>query len=136
MQKSLTIGILVLLCTLLRCDMAAAVYPAAGDTLYAGDSLQDSVRVVVIEDAPAAPEETFGKKKLVTAILAFPMPFGFVGLHRIYLGCEPWIPVAYLLTGGGGLGLLPLMDFIYIVTADEKEFRKYENNSKLFMFVE
>ncbi len=78
----------------------------------------------------------FRKEKLIAAILAFPVPFGFTGLHRIYLGSEPWVPVVYLCTGGGGLGLIPLIDFICIVTADEETFRKYENNPKFFMWVD
>ena len=80
--------------------------------------------------------EEFKKEKLIAAILAFPVPFGFTGLHRIYLGSDPWIPVVYLITGGGGFGLIPLIDFIFIVTADEEQFRKYESNPKFFMWVE
>lgn len=94
----------------------------------------DSVQTVVPE-AETVPDENFKKEKLIASVLAFPVPFGFTGLHRIYLGSEPWVPVAYLVTGGGGFGLLPLIDFIFIVTADEEEFRHYENNPKLFMFV-
>ena len=77
----------------------------------------------------------FRKEKLIASVLAFPIPFGFSGLHRIYLGSEPWVPVAYLISGGGGLGLLPLIDFIFIVTANEEEFRSYENNPNFFMWV-
>jgi len=80
--------------------------------------------------------EEFKKEKLIAAILAFPVQFGFTGLHRIYLGSDPWIPVVYLITGGGGFGLIPLIDFIFIVTADEEQFRKYESNPKFFMWVE
>lgn len=79
--------------------------------------------------------ENFRKEKIITAILAFPIPFGFTGLHRIYLGSEPWVPVAYLISGGGGCGLLPLLDFIFIITANEEEFRSYENNPKFFMWM-
>jgi TM2 domain-containing membrane protein YozV len=73
-------------------------------------------------------------KKLIAAILAFPVPFGFLGLHRIYLGTEPWIPVVYLVTAGGGF-ILPLLDFIAIICADKDELKAYENNVKLFMWV-
>jgi TM2 domain-containing membrane protein YozV len=99
------------------------------------DTLPDSLRTVTVtEPGTVTPDENFKKKKLIASILAFPIPFGFSGLHRIYLGSEPWVPVAYLLTGGGGFGLLPLLDFIFIVSADEEEFRRYENNPNLFMF--
>lgn len=73
-------------------------------------------------------------KKIVAAILAFPVPFGFLGLHRIYLGTEPWVPVVYLVTFGGGM-ILPLIDFIAIICADKEELKKYEKNPKLFMWV-
>ena len=99
------------------------------------DTLHDSLRKVIVTDPGTdAPDENFKKEKLIASILAFPIPFGFSGLHRIYLGSEPWVPVAYLLTGGGGFGLLPLLDFIFIVSADEEEFRRYENNPNFFMF--
>lgn len=97
----------------------------------------DSLRADTLETtSPSDSTANFHKEKLIAAILAFPVPFGFTGLHRIYLGSDPWIPVVYLITGGGGFGLVPLIDFIFIVTADEEEFRKYENSSKLFMWVE
>lgn len=73
-------------------------------------------------------------KKLIAAILAFPVPFGFIGLHRIYLGTEPWVPVLYLITAGGGM-ILPLIDFIAILCANKEELKKYENNPKLFMWI-
>lgn len=72
-------------------------------------------------------------KKLIAAILAFP-PFGLLGLHRIYLGSEPWIPVVYLFTLGG-CGILCVGDFIAIIRADDKTLKSYENNSKIFMWV-
>lgn len=79
---------------------------------------------------------SFRKEKLITAILAFPVPFGFTGMHRIYLGTEPWIPVAYLLTGGGGAGIVPLIDFIFILSADEEQFKHFQNNPNFFMWIE
>ena len=35
-------------------------------------------------------------KRITSAVLAFPFPFGMVGLHRIYLGTKPYVPVAYI----------------------------------------
>lgn len=72
-------------------------------------------------------------KKLVAAALAFPFPFGIVGLHRIYLGTAPYIPVVYIGTLGGGLGILPFIDFCVLVL--DKDFERYNNNSKVFMWV-
>jgi TM2 domain-containing membrane protein YozV len=100
------------------------------------DTLPDTLYVMKpVQKESTAPDKNFRKEKLIASILAFPVPFGFSGLHRIYLGSDPWVPVAYLLTGGGGFGLLPLLDFIFIVSANEEEFRQYENNPNFFMFV-
>src|ERR1700740_3054167 len=51
------------------------------------------------------------RKKVIASILAFPIPGGILGLHRIYLGTKPYVPVIYILTLGGGLFILPIIDF-------------------------
>ena len=73
------------------------------------------------------------KKKLVSALFAFPFPFGFMGAHRVMLGCKPWIPVVYVATFGGCFGLLPLIDFFTIVFT--KDLSEYENNPRVFMWL-
>lgn len=72
-------------------------------------------------------------KKLVASALAFPFPFGIVGLHRIYLGTAPYVPVVYIGTVGGGLGILPFIDFCVLIL--DKDFERYNNNNKVFMWV-
>lgn len=72
-------------------------------------------------------------KRITAAVLSFPFPFGIVGLHRIYLGTHPHIPVVYIATLGGIFGLLPLMDFIAITFG--KDFETYRNNGNVFMWV-
>lgn len=72
------------------------------------------------------------KKKITAAVLAFPVPFGFFGGHRIYLGTKPVVPVVYIATLGGCFGILPLIDFVVILL--NKETTDYENNSKIFMW--
>lgn len=72
-------------------------------------------------------------KKLIAALLAFPFPFGIVGLHRIYLGTSPHVPVVYIGTLGGGFGLLPLIDFIAILI--EKDIEHFMDNKKVFMWI-
>ena len=72
-------------------------------------------------------------KKYVAAALAFPFPFGIVGLHRIYLGCQPYVPVAYIGTVGGGFGVLPFIDFCAILS--HKDIDTYVNNKKVFMWI-
>ena len=73
-------------------------------------------------------------KKGIALILAFPFPFGMLGLHRIYLGTKPYMPFAYIGTLGGCFGILPLIDFISILTADDEALKRFENNPKVFMW--
>jgi hypothetical protein len=56
-----------------------------------------------------------------------------VGLHRIYLGTKPYVPVAYIGSLGGVFGILPLIDF-FAITFD-KDFDHYRDNGKVFMWV-
>lgn len=73
------------------------------------------------------------QKKIISAILAFPFPFGIVGLHRIYLGTKPYVPVTYIASLGGIFGVLPLIDFFAIIT--DKNFEHYNNNGSVFMWI-
>lgn len=73
-------------------------------------------------------------RKLIAAVLAFPVPFGWIGGHRVYLGTQPYVPVAYALSVGGCFGLLPLIDFVVIVSSDPEKIKSFENNPKLFMW--
>jgi len=72
-------------------------------------------------------------KKITAAVLAFPFPFGIVGLHRIYLGTKPYVPVAYIASLGGGFGILPLIDFFVI--SFSKDITPLRDNGKVFMWV-
>ncbi len=78
-------------------------------------------------------KENQRKKKIISALMAFPFPFGFMGAHRVMLGCKPWVPVVYVATFGGCFGLLPLIDFCVIVFT--KDITQYENNSNIFMWI-
>ncbi len=72
-------------------------------------------------------------KRVTAAILAFPFPFGIVGLHRIYLGTAPHVPVVYIGSLGGIFGILPFIDFCVLVL--EKDIERYTENKKVFMWV-
>ena len=72
-------------------------------------------------------------KKITAAVLAFPFPFGMVGLHRIYLGTKPYVPVAYIASLGGVFGILPFIDFCAITF--DKNFDQYRDNGKVFMWL-
>lgn len=72
-------------------------------------------------------------KKVTAAILAFPLPFGIVGLHRIYLGTAPHVPIIYIGTAGGVFGILPFIDFCVIVL--DKDISRYKDNKRVFMWM-
>lgn len=70
------------------------------------------------------------KHKLIAALLAFPL--GVFGLHRIYLGTSTGVPFAYIATLGGGLGILPFIDFVMILLC--KDVNTYAHNPAIFMW--
>jgi TM2 domain-containing membrane protein YozV len=94
-------------------------------------SLQLNQKEVIVTSTPPTDEQK--KKKRISALFAFPFPFGFVGAHRVMLGTKPWIPLVYVATFGGCFGLLPLIDFCVILKT--KDITKYENNPNLFMWI-
>jgi TM2 domain-containing membrane protein YozV len=109
---------------------SAAVHEAAAQYEQAGIS----------EDSPNPFFKTLFKirkgqtrSKTIAAALAFPLT-GITGIHRIYLGTKPYVPVVYIGTAGGCFGILPFIDFVVILV--EKDISRYENNSKLFMWVD
>ncbi|HXC04018.1 MAG TPA: hypothetical protein VNZ86_04650 [Bacteroidia bacterium] len=73
------------------------------------------------------------RKRFIAAVLAFPLPTGFLGAHRIFLGTNPYIPVTYVATLGGCLGIIPTIDFFVILFA--KDLDKYTDNPHVFMWL-
>ncbi|MGB1031620.1 MAG: NINE protein, partial [Flavobacteriales bacterium] len=63
----------------------------------------------------------------ITTVLLGPF-----GAHRIYLGTSAKVPVFYTVTLGGGLGVLPIIDLLCILTV--KEISRYYNNENIFMW--
>ncbi|MBB3837320.1 MULTISPECIES: TM2 domain-containing protein [Runella] len=110
-------------------------------TLNSGDQLD----VANVEQAATALESLMGqgnemtkvmagdKKPVVAFILAWVV--GFLGIHRAYLGTAGGVIVGYILTCGG-LGIVALIDWIVLLleVIEEKNFDKYVNNKKFFMF--
>ncbi len=90
------------------------------------------VKAISVQDSLAGSK--FKIKKRIAAILAFPFPFGLLGLHRVFLGTKPYIPFVYIGTLGGCFLILPVLDFIAILSANEEEFKRLENNPKVFMW--
>jgi len=73
------------------------------------------------------------KNNRVAAVLAFPFPFGCVGLHRVYLGTDAHVPIVYAATAGGVFGLIPLLDFAILLS--HKNISYYENNGNVIMWI-
>jgi len=57
---------------------------------------------------------------------------GLFGMHRLYLGTNVKVPVAYTLTFGGG-GVLWLVDLVLLISSPDIE--SYKNNPHLFMWI-
>ena len=72
-----------------------------------------------------------GNNVRYTAV-ALAAALGPFGVHRLYLGTVPLVPVAYTLTLGGGLGILPATDIIAILAT--KDLTPFLNNSKVVMW--
>lgn len=105
---------------------AALVDTVPADSVYSVQKENFEMEGDVISSEPEVKH-----KKLKAVILAITL--GHFGVHRIYLGTNPEIPVVYSLTLGGGLGLLPLIDAIAIIFT--KDLSKFENNSRVFMWI-
>lgn len=127
-----------IICVLLSFNMVSKTNAV---TVYYLDSTETVIsfeNVSIEEKKPNPIFQLFRKKqklnkKITAAVLAFPFPFGMVGLHRIYLGTKPYVPVAYIATLGGVFGILPLIDF-FAITCD-KNFDQYRDNGKVFMWI-
>lgn len=105
---------------------------SSGDTLFVQFAAND-VNNIALSEQLFIKKDTLKQKKWVSALFAFPFPFGFMGAHRVMLGTKPWVPVVYVATFGGCFGLLPLIDFFVITFS--KDISQFENNPNIFMWV-
>ncbi|MBK6833563.1 MAG: TM2 domain-containing protein [Bacteroidetes bacterium] len=97
------------------------------------NSTLDSINInqIVTEDKVSA-DKLKKRKKIIATLLAFPLPCGIIGLHRVYLGTKPYVPLVYIATFGGAVGIVPFIDFIVLLL--EKDISKYENNPNIIMW--
>ena len=72
-------------------------------------------------------------KRAIASVLAFPLPFGVLALHRIYLSTAPHVPVVYIGSVGGVFGILPCIDFC-LITLDP-DINRFFNNGRIFMWI-
>ena len=64
--------------------------------------------------------------------IALDLTLGLFGMHRLYLGTDVKVPVAYTLTFGGG-GILWLVDLVLLISTPDIE--SYKNNPHFFMWI-
>lgn len=108
---------------------------ATTDTIYVSldtvhldsTSVQDTVLLAMQLDVVSTKRE---RKRLTAAILC--LTLGPFGAHRLYLGTSTAVPVAYTLTLGGGLGVLPVIDLLLICFSSD--ITPYMNNPHVFMW--
>lgn len=93
----------------------------------------DSIKIneIIIDDKVSV-DKLKRRKKIIATLLAFPLPCGIIGLHRVYLGTKPYVPLVYIATIGGAVGIVPFIDFIVLLL--EKDISKYENNPNIIMW--
>lgn len=130
--------LLLVICCLIASTLVANNKLATVYYLDSASTVIYTEQISVDEKKPNPIFQLFRKKqklnkRITSAVLAFPFPFGMVGLHRIYLGTKPHVPVAYIASLGGVFGILPLIDFCAITFG--KNFDTYRDNGKVFMWV-
>ena len=135
---------LLLLSLLVAGSLWAEAKPvsASSDTCQNSIVLREIIVCTPVTDLDEKPNPVFKlfkkkqrlNKRITAAALAFPFPFGIVGLHRIYLGTQPHVPVAYIASLGGVFGILPFIDFCAIML-DSSAFESYKNNAQVFMWL-
>lgn len=125
----------LLLIVIIIGSTCAATLGRQVDFFVSADSTEDvfTANYEAFSDNTKVADNSFKPKfkRLKAALLA--LFLGHFGVHRIYLGTSPNVPIVYSLTLGGGLGLLPLADFIFILTA--KDLEAFAENDKVFMWL-
>jgi TM2 domain-containing membrane protein YozV len=71
-------------------------------------------------------------KNFVAAIL-LNFFLGGLGIHRLYLGTATMTWIGYILTCGGIVGIVPLIDFIVLIIHND-DISPYVDNTKFFMW--
>jgi TM2 domain-containing membrane protein YozV len=81
-------------------------------------------------DIDTTKNRNINKIKIIAVTLA--VTLGVFGVHRLYLGTKSLVPISYTLTLGGGMAILPIIDIIYIISAED--INQITNNDFIFMW--
>lgn len=129
---------------LLTCAFALLGICAASANNYVADDaaidalVANSTEMVMEADMAAPAAATYvaaGKNPIVATVLSWCL--GWCGVHRYYLGTEPWMVLPYLLTGGG-FGVVYAVDSVLLLV-DALENRingQYINNPRIIMWAD
>lgn len=81
--------------------------------------------------SPSRPKDSLVVKRKILAI-GLAVTLGVFGVHRLYLGTAPKVPLIYTLTLGGGFGVLVVSDIIAILSS--KKLDAFSPNENVFMW--
>jgi len=124
------------------CLFAVSFAMADGGKYKITDEQVDAYFVNAEEITPSSDFEMFAspngevaeKNPWVAWGLTFTASIGICGIHRLYLGTETMVFVAYLCTAGG-CGIVQTIDWVVLlIGAINEDIGKYIDNPKLFMF--
>ncbi len=74
------------------------------------------------------------KDPIIAWLISFPV--GFLGLHRVYLGTDVKTVLLYIVTAGGFLGIVPMVDWILLLKGIQTgDISKYVGNRKFLMWL-
>jgi TM2 domain-containing membrane protein YozV len=76
-------------------------------------------------------QKAIGNENPRAVAIALDITLGYFGVHRMYLGTDPKVPIFYTLSMGGG-GLLWLVDLGILIA--HKDIEPYINNPRMFMW--
>lgn len=75
---------------------------------------------------------TYSEKSAVLAIV-LDLFLGGLGIHRAYLGTKTFTWIGYILTCGGIVGIVPLVDLVVLII-NNSDISEYVDNPKFFMW--
>lgn len=101
-------------------------------TLFLSNNTLGQVKEIFVQENGTEIVEGIPQLKKSTALLVTIL-LGPVGGHRVILGTKSWVPLVYTLTLGGGLGIVPLIDFF--ATLFSKDISEYQNQGRVLMWL-
>jgi len=74
------------------------------------------------------------KDPTIAWLISFPA--GMLGMHRVYLGTDAKTVLLYIVTAGGFLGIVPMMDWILLLRAIQNgDVSRYVGNRRFIMWL-